>query len=281
MSRPEHGVYPPGRVMNFKMNFRKALVVPLLFVSGLGVATAATILSMSDVNLKVAELIKPFNTASTAMNFEFTSLNVDQVRALDFGIKGFLNKKGTLNEVQFDLKDLNYAYGDGTKPTATVDADVKFDLVKFLGQEKMNEFATSIDELVVDAATDFVQEYGAAAKVEAKTVDKVVDAQGNIQLLKMKLTANIDMSLLPATLPEADVEIQSLDVEITASRTGVSLKGNVVLNPKFYPFEENNIGLKEYIDALLSDDEATYDDVNRYLAIVDGVATWLVEESFE
>lgn len=267
--------------MNFKMNLRKAFVVPVAIVAGLSGAMAATILSMSDVNMKLSELIKPFNTASTEMGFEFTSLNVDEVRALDFGIKGFLNKTGTLNEVAFDLNDLKYSYGDGTKPTATVDAEVKFDLVKFLGQEKMNEFATSIDELVVDAAKDFAQEYGAAATVEAKTIDKVVDAQGNIQLLKMKLTAKIDMSLLPSTMTEADVEIQSLDVEVSASRTGISLKGNVVLNPKFYPFEENNIGLKEYIDALIADDEATYDDVNRYLAIVDGIATWLVEESFQ
>lgn len=266
--------------MGFQMKLRKAFVVPLIVVAGLGVASAATVLSMPEINLKVTELLKPFNTPATQMQFEFTSLAVDEVRALNFGVRGLLYKIGAENEAKLDLKTASYAYGDGTKPTVDLDAELKFDLVKFMGQEQLNEFADAIDTIIGEAAQDFVADYGTAATVSATTVDKVVDAQGNIQLLKMKLSANVDLGQLPATVKLEDVFFQSVEMEVTASLTGVSIAGNVGFNPKFYTFDQDNTGLKEYIEALMADDQAIFDDLSRYLAMADGFASYLVDTKF-
>lgn len=254
----------------------KALALPFAIFAGVSVAVAATV-SIQDVNLKVSQLTAPFNTVETVMDFAFTSLNIDAEKTLDFGFTGLVSKIGAMNAAKLEFKKAQYTFGDGTKPTVDLDVRVDFDIVKALGQEAVNEFAKELDKMVVEAATEFGKDYGTAAQVTAKIEDKVVDAQGNVESMKMKLSAVMDFAQLPATKPVKDVEFQSVDVIVVAEKTGLSLTVNFVANPLYKGFEKEGAGLKEYIELLLNDDKQTYDDLQRYLGMLDGITSWLVE----
>lgn len=258
----------------------KALVAPfttpLLFVVGLSSAVATTV-TLTDVNLKVAALTAPFNTADTVMNFAFTSLTVDAVRTLDFGFTGLVSKRGSVNDAKVEFKKARYAFGDGTEPTVDLDVRIDFDIVKALGQTAVNDFAKDLDKMAVDAAQDFAKDYGPAATVDATILDKVVDAQGNVESMKLKLSAVMDFSKLPTTKPVNEVEFQSIDILVVAEKTGFGVTLNFVANPLYKGFETTGTGLKEYVEKLLNDDKQTYDDLQKYLGMLDGLAGWLVE----
>lgn len=258
------------------MKTLKALVVPLAIFVGLSTAVAVTV-NLQQVNDKVVELAKPYNTATTAVNFVFTSLNVDSEKTLDFGFTGLVLKKGTVNDAKVEFKKAQYTYGDGTKPTVDLDVAVTFDLVKALGQETLNELAKVVENIANEMASEFAKKYGAAVIVDAKVIDRQVDAAGNIQGLTMKMTAVSDLSKLPATKPADQVEFQTIEVEASASTTGITFKVNFVANPTYEGFRKDGDGLKDYVEKLLNDDQPTYDELRRYFAIVDGFAQMLVE----
>lgn len=258
-----------------KSLFKAPAVFAASIVIG-SLALAATF-TVQDVNLKVLELVKPFNTKTTSMNFAFTTLNVDAVRTLDFGFTGSVSKVGAQNEAKLEIKNAQYTYGDGTKPTVDLDVAVSIDLVKALGQDIINQYAKELDGALLDMSKDFIKDYGSAITVSAKTEETRVDAKGDIEFVKLHLNAVMDMAQLPASKPVSDVEFQSLDVVVTAGTTGLNLTAKIVANPLNKGFQPNQNGMKEYVEKLLVDDQKTYDDLGRYLAFFDSAASWLVD----
>ena len=251
-----------------------AVFATTLVVSSLALAAAFTV---QDVNLKVLDLAKPFNNQTTKMEFAFTKLNVDAVRTLDFGFTGLVSKVGSQNEAKLEFKNAQYAYGDGTMPTFDLDLAVSIDLVKALGHDVINQYATELDGALLDMSKDFVKDYGPAITVSAKTEELLKDAVGNVTMMKMHLSAVMDMAQLPAAKPVSDVEFQTLDLVITADANGLNVTAKVVANPLYKGFAAGQDGMKEYVEKLLVDDVKTYDDLGRYLAIFDSAASWLVE----
>jgi len=249
-----------------------AMVATALFAS----AAVATVFTVQEVNQKVSALTAPFNTANTAMSLEFTSLAVDAVRATDFGVKAFYKKSTADNEVVFDLKSAQYTYGDGKNPTANLDLGLKFDVVKALGQEVVNEIAKSIDKMALELASEQVAEYGAAAKIDAKVTENKVDANGDVESIKMTLSALLDLAQLPASKPLNDEEFKSVELSISAARTGFEIKASVVMNPDYRRFNTGDDGLKEYVEKLLADDADAYQELSQFLAILDAGASWLL-----
>ncbi len=256
----------------------KALRLPgfaaALVVSSVALAATFTI---QDVNLKVLELIKPFNNPVTKMEFAFTSLNVDATRALDFGFTGFVSKLGSQNEAKLEVKKAQYSYGTGAKPTASVDLNVEFDIVKALGQDVINKVAGELDDALVEMSADFVKDYGSAITVTAKTEELKLDAAGNVEVVKLRLSAVMDFAKLPATKTLDAVEFQTLDVVVRADTKGLTLQGEVVLNPLYRGFQSDQNGMKEYVEKLLVDDEQTYAELKSYLGFFDAAADWIVE----
>jgi hypothetical protein len=243
-----------------------------------GSALAATgAISLSDVNQKVATLVAPFNDQKTAMDFSFTRLAVDEVRATEFGFKGYFVKTGTNNEVTLDIPTAEYSFGDGTNPTAKLSLSLKFDVVKALGQKLINEFSEGLEDLVVDSAKGYTEEYGTAATIDAKVSEKKVDANGDVEAVKMSLSAKVDLAQLPAEKPVAETEFKSLDLEISGSRDGFEISATVVLNPEYKRFLVGDDGLKEYVEKLLADDQEAYAELSQFLAILNSVAAWIAE----
>ncbi|MBN8541458.1 MAG: hypothetical protein J0L82_13785 [Deltaproteobacteria bacterium] len=239
-------------------------------------AAVAAVFTIQEVNQKVSALTAPFNNANTVMNFEFTSLAVDAVRATDFGVKGFYKKTEGDNEVVLDLKSAQYTYGDGKNPTANLDLGLKFDVVKAVGQEVINEIAKEIDKLALELASEQAAEYGAAAKIDAKVTENKVDANGDVESIKMTLSASLDLAQLPASKPVNEEEFKSIELSVSAGRTGFEVKASVVMNPEYRRFNTGDDGLKEYVEKLLADDVDTYQELSQFLAILDSGASWLL-----
>lgn len=242
-------------------------------------ATAATaaVFTIQEVNQKVSALTAPFNTSNTTMSLEFTSLAVDAVRATDFGVKAFYKKTTEDNEVVLDLKSAEYAFGDGKNPTVNLDLGLKFDVVKAIGQDVINEIAQEIDKLAVQFASEQVAEYGTAVKVDAKVLENKVDVNGNVESIKMTLSASLDLSQLLATKPLDDEELKSVELSVTAGRTGFEIKATVVMNPDYRRFNAGDDGLKEYVEKLLSDDNDAYVELSMLLTAMDATADWLLK----
>lgn len=262
------------------MKSLKALALPIAIFAGVSTATAAAVVAkftVQDVNAKVQKLVAPFNNATTKMELVFTKLGVDEKKTLDFGFTGLVSKVGSTNEAKLEFRKAQYAYGDGTKPTVDLDVAMTVDLVKAVGQDTINSLADDLDSLALDFAKDFAKDYGSAATISAKTVDKVVGANGDVQKMKIHLNAVIDLAQLPATKELKDVEAQEIELVVTATQQGFEIQGKFVANPNYKGFEQGEDGLKEYVEKLLIDDAKTYDDLNRYLAVLDSAATWLAE----
>lgn len=258
-----------------RFSMKSALVLSLLV--GGGAMAATGVISLQDVNQKVAALTAPFNNQTSAMDFSFTRLAVDEVRATDFGFKGYFVKQGANNEVTLDIPTAEYAYGDGTNPTAKLSVSLKFDVLKALGQKLINEFSEGLEEMVVDMAKGYTDEYGTAATIEAKLAEKKVDVNGDVESVKMTLSAKVDLAQLPAEKPVSETEFKTIDLTISGSRDGFELSATVVLNPEFKRFLVGDDGLKEYVEKLLADDQDAYMELSQFLSVLDSAAAWLAD----
>lgn len=258
------------------MGIKRLSVMSVMSLVVGGVALAATV-SLQDVNQKVATLVAPFNNQTTKMDFSFTRLAVDEVRATEFGFKGVFEKTGTNNVVKLEIPTAVYSFGDGQNPTAQLEGSLSFDVVKALGQKMINEFSQELDDVVVDMATDYAGEYGPAAAIEAKVVERKVDANGDVESVKMTMSAKVDLAQLPAAKPVSEVEFKSIELTVSGSRDGFALSATIVLNPEYKRFLSGDDGLKEYIEKLLADDQQAYAELGQFLAILDSVAAWVAE----
>lgn len=258
------------------MKSLKALALPFAIFIGVGTAVAATAkFTVQDVNVKIQQLLAPFNNPATKMALAFTKLNIDDQKTLDFGFTGMVSKIGSVNEAKLEFRNAEYAYGDGTKPTVNLDVAMDLDLVKAFGRNMVNELAADLDNMAVDFAKDFAKDYGSAATISAQMVEKLVDANGNVEKIKIHMNAVIDITQIPPTMAREDVEAQELDIVVTATTKGLELQGKFVANPAYRGFKEGENGLKEYVEKLLADDQQTYDELSRILAFVDSASEWL------
>lgn len=253
---------------------------PFLFVFS-SLAIAAGLITKEEVNKKVAAITAPFNNESTTMDISFTDLNVDAVRALDFGITATVTKKGPENDLVLKLQNATYHYGDGSAPTAAGDLSLQLDLKKAFGQETLNQFGAELEKMAQDIAAEYTKKYGAAAVLDIAMEELKKDAQGNVEAAKLRLNATIDLSKLPSDLKAEEVEMRSVQALLAANANGVSGKIQVVINPAYKGFDANQPGLKEFIEKLLNDDKETYDGISQVAGILDNVATWLVNQKPE
>lgn len=254
-------------------------VSAVLIVSS--VAVAATVISKEAVNKNVEFLVAPMLDENTKIDVRFTDLNVDAVRALDFGLEANFYKKGAVNELTLQLANWEYHYGNGSQPTAQGTVSLQSDLVKALGQQFVNELATDLSSFVENAGKSFGEKYGEALALEAKMSELTKDANGNVVSVKVSIKANVDFAKLPQNLKVEDVEFKSFVANISASPKHLTASVQVGLNPANKSFAKDQTGLKEYIDKLLSEDAETYETVQSLIAMLNGFATEFVNTQGE
>lgn len=243
--------------------------------SGFNVGTQA--ISVADVNAKVAAITAPFNTPESKMHIAFTDLKTDAVRTLDFGMIFSLWRKGTNNELSFDVSKLNYSYGNGTRPTLDIQAAMRLDMVKALGQTAINDMAKDLDQALIEMAQEYTQKYGAAIHIDSKMDEIIRDSNGDVVQVSMHFTTNLDMTLLPVDLPADQVEFTQFDLRLSFSQTGANVMAQVVMNPQYYAFSPDQVGLKELVDALLNDDPDAFENLKGLAQFLDQIGQMLVE----
>jgi hypothetical protein len=256
-----------------KSLLKKAAAFVLVFAS---VATAAVLISKEEVNKKVAAITAPYNVGDTKLELSFTDLNVSDLRALDFGIDFLLAKKGPANELVLKVSDTSYHYGNGTTPTVKADISMKLDLLKVFGQDVLNSGAADFEDIAKSMASEYTQKYGEAVTLDAKMVEVLKDSAGNVTSAKVRLGAVLDMGKLPAGLEVADVEFQSFQTELTINAAGMGGKLTLVMNPLNKSFQSDEPGLKEFIEALLGEDTATYQQLADLAEVMNSFAESIV-----
>lgn len=250
--------------------------VPFIFVLS-SVAVAAGLISKEAVNQKVATLVAPLVDANTKFELKFTDLNVDTVRALDFGVGGFISKKGSANEMTLSVDKMAYHYGDGTNPTLDVKVNLATDMIKAFGPSLVNELGAELDSTVKDFAKSVAdKKYGDALSVDAKLVELIKDEKGNVLSVKVHVEGAVDFSKLPASIKEEDVEAKAMSADISANLQGLKVSVKLVMNPKNKGFSQGEPGLKEFIERLLNDDKETYSSIQSMAAIINQIANAIV-----
>ncbi|MDX9732106.1 MAG: hypothetical protein RBT63_10075 [Bdellovibrionales bacterium] len=246
--------------------------------SALVASTAlAAVFSLQDVNGKVAELTKDFNNNLTALSVEFTALTIDALKTVDLGVTGKLRKVGDHNILDFELTKLAYAYGDGTRPSFEAVGKGEFDFVYAIGQTLINDFAGELDGLAVGMAQDYAAEYGDAVAFSFNTVDLQTNANGDVASMNVAFEVAFDLAKLPEEIEASNVALLGLKGDITVTQKGFEFHVAGVLNPAYSGFEKEQNGMKEYVESLLANDPAIYQELKRSFDFLDSGAKWLVE----
>lgn len=251
---------------------------PFLFVFS-SFAVAASFITKEEVNGKIAALFAPFNNKTTVLALQFKDLNVDSVRALDFGLNALIAKKGPENDLVLRLQNASYHYGDGSNPTLKGDLSIRLDFVKTFGQNSVNEIGENLEEMVTSTTRDISKRYGSAATLDIAVENLTKDVQGNFESAIMRFNLTIDYTKLPANLKIEDVELKSIRARLAINAHGARAKVQVVLNPLYSRFQADQTGLKEFIEKLLNEDSELYQQIYKNASWINDVATRLVTQT--
>ncbi len=244
-------------------------------------ALAATALSLTDVNERVAKLLAPFNNPTTQGSVKFTALETNESNVLKFGVESHLSKTGKVNAVKLQLPNVNYAFnGPNGLPLFDATVRLEMDFLKSFPQNFLNSIAESAEDMIKDIAADFLKEYGDAAEVAQSVYIERTDT-GSVTAMDITILVNIDLAQLPPSMPLSEAFLSKLVVKVKFDLQGGNLGLTAELNPKYKGFNEDSVGLKEVVDGLLSNDKKTYDDLEKLVQFVDGFAGELVDRKPE
>ncbi len=256
---------------------KKFFAIPLFLVAGL--ATAAVSTPVIELNNEIAKILAPFQNEKTVANVIFQNIETNDVRALSVVLGSQYKKIGSLNQFDLRISNLSYQYGDGTQPTTNLEGYLAVDLTKFVSQDDLNGIIPGVEEILVDTAKNFTQEYGDAVQVVVNISEKNQDEAGNYVGIKGTIQFTVDLSKLPEGKLPQDVPVLSGNASIQMKvKEGVSVAGTVVSNPAYYRFQNNNEGLKEILDKFLAKDAATLDVVRDLFLQIEEFAKQIVGE---
>lgn len=256
---------------------KKSASLVLVFSS---VAIAAGAISVADVNKKIAAITAPYNKPNSSMKIEFSALKMDAARALNFAFNIQMAKKNENNQVAFKVNEASYSYSNGA-PRIKADVSLSLDIIKGFGQETVNQIGGALEDLAKDVIAEHGQKYGEALKLDVKMIEMKKDAGNNVISAKLSLNASLDYKKLPADIKLSDVEFKNVQAVLSANRNGVAAKLLVDVNPSYKGFQKDEDGLKEIIEKLLNEDQKTYDELSKVAGILDGLATFLIEQKAE
>lgn len=235
--------------------------------------------NLAGLNQEIAKLLAAYQTKTTEAEILFREIETDQVQTLKFDVRGFYKKVGTTNTFQIELDPIKYNYGNGQSPSFNLSGRVGLDLSKLIPQEDVNQLVPDIENTIVQLAADLAKQYGSAVTVEAKVTEKIQDASGNYTGIKGFLTANFDLNQLPVEISITDVPVKFVRVDIDlALKQGAGLKIQGLMNPAYKGFQQDQAGLKDYLDRLLKKDPKLLNQLQGYIRQLDGMAEDLVNK---
>lgn len=247
--------------------------------AGVVLATTAfaSLSNIQALNAEIATILAPFQNESTVARLSFQSIETNEERTLSVGVSGLYSKVGTANKFAIRLDEVAYAYGDGSAPTTRVNAGIGIDLTKVLPQETINQLIPGVEEMVKEMSQGVTKEYGDAATIDARVLEKTQDDAGNYVAIKALVKGSIDLGKLPETKPVDDVLVQSGEAILTVSiKEGISLEAVVVSNPRYKGFQRDQKGLKETLEQLLARDPKQMEEIRKLFGQIDAFAAKFV-----
>lgn len=243
--------------------------------AGLAATTAVyAATNLEALNAEITRIVAPFQNEATVARLAFTSIATNEERALSVGVNGLYRKVGAQNRLEVRISDISYNYGDGSAPTTRINAGVGIDLTKIMPQEQLNEMIPGVEQIVEEMSKGVTKQYGDAATIEAKVLEKTQDAAGNYVSIKAMIRGNIDLAKLPETMPVENVLVQSGELILTVNlKEGIDLEGFVVSNPRYKGFQRDQKGLKETLEQLLARDPKQLAEIERAFKWIDEAAT--------
>lgn len=242
-------------------------------------AAFAAVVTVADVNVKVANLLAPANDANTQIEAMFTKLSVDSVRATGFGFELRAEEIGT-RTVKFD-GNIDYDYqtlATGDEPRFSGSLALETDFIGAFGQDFVNQMGSSVEQVVMDFVNSFTAEYGAAAQARVTVENMQRDAQGNVVAARVRFDGVVDLAQLPASTALSDVQIKEISAVIEVNFQGqqsARLEVSGVFNPAFRSFQKDETGLKELIELLLNDDPSVYQSIGQFVGYFAAGIEWV------
>lgn len=245
----------------------------LSFISGVYANDGA----LEALNLEIQNILAPYQNATTVAKLAFTALETDSVRATQMGLNAYYRKTGLKNTFEFKLDNLSYSYGTGKTPTTIFKSSIGFDLTKVLGQEELNQFIPNAAEFIESIAADYSAEYGDAASVKSVVTSTSKDDADNYVGLTALISGRIDLDKLPEYMDKSDVFATDAAVSLSFNlKTGFSIEAFIIHNPEFRGFDQDQEGLKEFLDMLLAQDEEGLYLIHEIVSRIDAMADELV-----
>ena len=241
-----------------KLSGKLALASVLAFSS----LAFAAFSQISDLNKALSKLTEPYNHKGSQVSFVVSKAEVNSERAVALKAKFVVKKAGNLASGAL-RGEVSYSYPTrwGAQPAFDFSAELDAshgDMTKILGNLGLNE--ALIRELFVnteaamhDTANQFLKEYGDAASVNVKVKHASKDKNGNYRDMAVEIDMKIDLSKLPKETPAEKVAVvemkMGIDIDLDKS---IELKGTFLANKNFEAFRADQPGMKDYIDALLT-----------------------------
>lgn len=247
-----------------------------------GAGAAAPWDLMGDLNQGLVELLKPFQNERTRAVLGFKRLDLNDERVL--GVEGEASfwKIGPSNELRLRMEQLSYDYGSGRgtgesrAPMTRARGTLSFDLLKLMTQEQLNDLSVDAAALIREMAKTYAEPYGEAALIEAEVLDKRVDANGNIQELRLAGRIRIDLDKLPSSMPRDSVVFGAVNVGVILGLQGGAFEFEAVSNLEYSGFRKGQEGLKEGIEKILKREQEALDRVVEAFKAFDEFAEQLV-----
>lgn len=232
------------------------------------VALATELVTTEVLNRKIAAITAPYNDPNTKLQIQVTDLKMDDQRVRDFGLAAQLIQRGNANNLELNIPNLSYHYGNGTQPVINADVALKLDLIKALGRDMLNFYANDFQKVIADMTEEYAKNYGKAATLTAQLVDLQKDPQGNMKSARILIHAELDLAKLPPEMKPEDLEVKSLDAQLDLREGGLNLRLSILPNPGYRGFAKGQPGLKELLADFVSEDSETSAQLSDFIKLI-------------
>jgi hypothetical protein len=256
----------------------KKYFLPVMVAVGL-TATAAPQLSagVEALNTAIQKLLFKYNTEKSLAKVEFVKIETNDVRATDVNMNAHYKKVGSENTLEISLNKLSYHF-DAVNPLTKLNAKIGLDLTKYATPEQLDFYVEIAQDLLQAIVTESLKEYGTAARVKLDILEKTKDEAGHYATLKARAELKVIMSELPEKTPISEVFVKEVRLQVNINvKTGTSVNLILVSNPAYKGFNTDEMGLKEYLDALKKADPKLVSEFESIIADLDKMATSIVE----
>lgn len=255
----------------------KRLMMGLVCVAVAAPTLALDTSSLKQLNQQLAALLAPYQTDTSQASLVFKKILTDDAHALNLSLTADYKKTGPINTLELNVGRLRYTYGDGSAPSTQFNASLHLDLTKVIPQNELNQFIPDLQDQLQSLVKQFAEQYGDAAKITVKISNEHKDSQGNYVSLDADIHFTVDLDQLPQSTSRDSVLLTEARIHLSVDLTQkMEIRGTVYTNPEYEGFQQDQQGLKEYLDKLLNRDFETIQEIGSFYQELDGFAGKIV-----